>query len=323
MDQNLKNPIVSVIMPAFNAEKYIGKAIESILNQTLTEFEFIIVNDGSTDRTEEIILSYQDHRIVYVKNEKNLKLVLSLNKAVRMARGKYIARMDADDISTKERLSIQLKAIEKTGADVLGSAARYFGDFKKSHVKMMPGSLAEIKYCMLSFCPLIHPTIIAKAKVLKENPYSERYDNYAEDFALWAELIVKGYRILNITDICLHYRISHSQFTSLRFEKHSNLTHQIRNEYALNIYGRTGNDYESFLNNLSKSITVGELNFWINWLIEIGINSGVGGVWVKQAVKNLLRNSTRDYLFFINALRNYRDYLTLIDVYYILRKRVG
>lgn len=100
--------LVSVVLPAYNAELYLKEAIDSVLSQTFTDFELIILNDGSIDRTEEIILSYNDSRIVYVKNEKNLGLIGTLNKGINLAKGKYIARMDADDICLPERFKNRL-----------------------------------------------------------------------------------------------------------------------------------------------------------------------------------------------------------------------
>ena len=105
-------PVISVILPVYNAERFLREAIDSVLKQTFVDFEFIILNDGSTDKTEDIILSYKDPRIRYVKNEKNLKLIKTLNKGVDMARGKYIARMDADDISLPERFEKEVAYLE-------------------------------------------------------------------------------------------------------------------------------------------------------------------------------------------------------------------
>ena len=96
-------------MPAYNAEKYIGESIKSILNQTFIDFEFIIINDGSRDRTKEIILSYSNDRIVYLENEINSGIVVTLNKGLEYATGEYIARMDADDIAVAERLEKQIE----------------------------------------------------------------------------------------------------------------------------------------------------------------------------------------------------------------------
>src|SRR5258705_3382658 len=98
---------VSVILPAYNCQKFICKAIESVLQQTFTDFELIIINDGSTDNTESIIHAYTDPRIVYSKNSENKGLIYSLNSAISLAKGKYIARMDADDICLPERLALQ------------------------------------------------------------------------------------------------------------------------------------------------------------------------------------------------------------------------
>ena len=103
-------PIVSVLMSVYNARAdELRQAIESILNQTYKNFEFIIINDGSTNDTEDVILSYEDKRIRYVKNEVNLKIIASLNKGLKLCRGKYIARLDADDYSAPTRLEKQVQ----------------------------------------------------------------------------------------------------------------------------------------------------------------------------------------------------------------------
>src|SRR5215212_8979259 len=101
------SPEISVILPVYNGEKFLGQAIESILGQSFPDFELIIVNDGSGDNSENIILSYTDKRVVYLKNQENSGLVSSLNRGVSVAKGKYIARMDADDISLPDRFKLQ------------------------------------------------------------------------------------------------------------------------------------------------------------------------------------------------------------------------
>ena len=100
-------------MSVYNGEKYLREAIESILNQTFTDFEFLIVNDGSTDSSLEIILSYPDERIRVIRNDRNIGLTKSLNKALQQAKGEYIARQDADDISLQNRFEEQLIYLEK------------------------------------------------------------------------------------------------------------------------------------------------------------------------------------------------------------------
>jgi len=108
----MKEPLVTVLMPVYNAEKYVGEAIESILNQTFTDFEFLIIDDGCTDKTVDIISSYIDRRIRLVQNGKNIKLIATLNKGIELARGKYICRVDADDVSVTSRLEKQVFFME-------------------------------------------------------------------------------------------------------------------------------------------------------------------------------------------------------------------
>jgi glycosyltransferase involved in cell wall biosynthesis len=102
------SPYVTVLMPVYNTEMYLKEAIDSILNQTFRDFEFIVINDGSTDSTSDIIESYSDPRIIYLQNEKNLGVATSLNKGLSIAKGTYIARMDGDDVSRCDRLEKQV-----------------------------------------------------------------------------------------------------------------------------------------------------------------------------------------------------------------------
>ena len=106
-------PAVSVILPAYNCEKYIDKAIQSVLDQTWSDFELIIINDGSSDGTETIIRAFNDPRIILVNNPGNKGLIFSLNRAIDMAKGNYIARMDADDICLPERLGKQKRILDE------------------------------------------------------------------------------------------------------------------------------------------------------------------------------------------------------------------
>ena len=120
--KNYNDILVSVIMPVYNGALYLREAIDSILSQTHTNLELIIINDGSNDNSEEIILSYEDNRIRYIINEKNSGICVTLNKGLDIAKGKYIARMDCDDISCPERLQMQIEYMEQNPSiGVLGS----------------------------------------------------------------------------------------------------------------------------------------------------------------------------------------------------------
>ncbi len=198
-------PKVSVLMPVYNVEKYVAEAIESILTQTFTDFEFIIINDGSTDRSEEIILSFNDSKIKYLKNAHNLGLVETLNFGIKIALGVYIARMDADDISFPERLSNQVVFMDqnpKIGA--MGSAYEIFGDVTKIYY---PPTDPILAYTHLSFNSAIgHPTSIIRKSVLdKNNIHYESKFEYAADYAFWIRIS----QVANITSTkepLLHYR---------------------------------------------------------------------------------------------------------------------
>ena len=121
-------PKLSVIMPAYNAEKYIGEAIESILNQTFTDFEFIIIDDGSSDHTADIIKGFHDERIRFIQNEKNSGVANTLNKGLELSQGEYIARMDADDISLPARFEKQVAFMEANpDVAVVGCGIELFG----------------------------------------------------------------------------------------------------------------------------------------------------------------------------------------------------
>ena len=147
---------VSIVLPVYNAEKYVREAIESILNQTFTDYEFVIINDGSTDGSEKIIQSFKDKRIIYVKNEKNIGIVKTLNKGIEKAFGTYIVRMDADDVSVSDRVEKQVKFMdENPRISISGSWMKYFGS-KDEDVKF-PTSESDVSNKMIFLTKSPHP----------------------------------------------------------------------------------------------------------------------------------------------------------------------
>ena len=221
-------PKVSVVMPAYNAEKYIGEAIDSILDQTFTDFEFIIINDGSTDRTREIVLEYNDPRIVLLENEKNSGIVVSLNKGLNIARGEYIARMDSDDIAVPERLQIQVKYMDRhPKIGVLGSGIKKFGDEINNEKKVFSQNPKKLKAELLFATCIAHPTVVMRKAVLDAFliQYEIEYSG-AEDFLMWWRLSQKT-QIATLPDILLNYRIHKSQITHDKGEKHKRLMDRV------------------------------------------------------------------------------------------------
>lgn len=229
-------PKISVVMPVYNGEKYLREAIDSILNQTFTDFEFIIINDCSTDGTEEIIKSYDDSRIVCIKNEKNMGVADSLNKGLDMVTGEYIARMDADDISFPKRFEKQVKYMDRhKDIAVCGSAIEYLDTIndKKNPYTIMNKN--EIKVNML-FGPYIpHPTVMMRRSIIDSEHY--RYDNNydkVEDFELWTRVLLK-YDVCNIKPVLLKYRIHIGQVTRNYSDEKKQLLLKIKRNFLLNI----------------------------------------------------------------------------------------
>ncbi|EGK8090632.1 glycosyltransferase [Campylobacter lari] len=213
-------PLVSVIMPTFNREDYVSFAIESILNQSYLNFEFIIIDDCSTDSTYSIIQEYakNDNRIVVLRNERNKGIVYSLNSCIEICKGKYIARMDDDDVSLPERIKRQVDVMEENSdITVAGSYFKPIGedeniDFFGNWVNVCEYDMIKLK--MMFECPICHPTVMIRAEFLKNYnlAYSYKYQ-YAEDYRLWADIIQKGGKIINIPEILLLYRISNSSIS--------------------------------------------------------------------------------------------------------------
>ena len=199
-------PRVSVLMPAYNAVSHIREAIESILNQTYKDFEFIIINDGSTDDTERIIQSFTDPRIRYIKNAENIKLIATLNKGIGLAKGEYIVRMDADDISLPQRIEKQVAFMDSNlQVAACGSWVDAFG--VKDTAIRYESKHDEIMFKMLYQIHLVHPAVIMRSGQIKSmgiqfNPEFA----HAEDYDFFVRLGYT-YQLANIPEVLLKYRI--------------------------------------------------------------------------------------------------------------------
>ena len=200
------NPLVSVLMPVYNGEQFLHEAIESILQQTYLNFELLIINDGSTDSSERIILSYPDTRIKYVKNESNIKLIATLNKGFALAQGKYIVRMDADDYSVKERLQKQVAFMEANPEVTLaGSWFETIGD-EPSRVVKYESDVTFIRFKMLYQTQFCHPSVILRKSVTDQMPVLfDRDYIHAEDYELFSR-IAYAFRVSNLPEVLLKYR---------------------------------------------------------------------------------------------------------------------
>lgn len=198
-------PRVSVLMSVYNGAMYLRDAIDSILSQTYTNFEFLIIDDASTDNSLEIISSYNDKRIILVQNTNNLSLPRSLNKLLDMARGEYIVRMDADDVSLPERISKQVEFMDThTEIGLSGTARKVYidGEYKLYNTE----ESLHINERLLQGNCIAHPTVIMRKSMLDK--YSLRYDpkfKSAQDYELWIRMSYL-FPIGNMPDPLLIYR---------------------------------------------------------------------------------------------------------------------
>lgn len=214
-------------MPVFNCELYIREAIESILKQTFSNFEFLIFDDGSTDNTRNIIESYSDKRIKLIINEHNIGLTASLNKGIEIAKGDYIARMDGDDISLLKRLAKQIEYLEKNQQiGICGTWISTFGFEKKTIVKYQTNSKI-LKIQPLFSSPLAHPSIMIRKKFIEK--LSLKYDtkySIAQDYDLWSKCVF--YFDIGVVDtVLLKYRTFNPSSRKAYTERQTNETKQI------------------------------------------------------------------------------------------------
>lgn len=202
---------VTVLMPVYNASPFLKDAIDSILNQTYQHFEFLIINDGSTDNSAEIIDAFDDVRIKHIKLETNGGIVNALNKGLELARGEYIARMDADDISRPQRLDEQvafMDANQEIGA--LGTFVETIDG--KALNKQMSTSLLQAALLLNNV--FVHSSVMLRKSVLKK--YELKYDDtlkHVEDYLLWTK-ISQYSNLALLPTVLVEYRITETQISS-------------------------------------------------------------------------------------------------------------
>lgn len=241
---SLSNPLVTVLMPVYNGEKFLNDAITSILNQTFQDFEFLIINDGSTDNSLDCINSFSDHRIKVITNKKNIGLVRTLNKGLKYASGKYIARFDQDDISLIERLEDQLKFLETNKQysavcswmvtiNSKGEKIHYFNQEINNYGDFLG-------YILTGKTPLYHPAVMyRKDDIISINGYDTGFP-MAEDFDLWRRMALNKFNATFINKYHLLQRQHNNNATKIDLKKYLDAGYRVQTE-TIEIFSKIKN----------------------------------------------------------------------------------
>lgn len=246
------SPKITVLMPVYNCELYVKEAVDSILNQTFSDFEFIIIDDASTDSTVSIIKSYNDPRIQLIEKPQNSGYTNSLNNGLSIAKGEYIARMDGDDISLPERFAKQVAFLDANPDVVL--CGTVFTIIGTDIVVTVPENNENIKLAMLKDCCIGHPTVMIRKNTL--NKFSLMYDatkEPAEDYDLWTRMLVIG-KLHNLQEVLLQYRVHNLQVSQKRNEQQTNIALEIKT----NLINHLNLNKDEFTTDLLKKIISGK-----------------------------------------------------------------
>ncbi|MCA9381791.1 glycosyltransferase family 2 protein [Candidatus Dojkabacteria bacterium] len=221
MNQN-REPLVTVMMTSYNTEKYIGRAVNSILNQTYSNYEFLILDDCSTDNTFDILarLAKKDERILLSRNEVNLGPGASSNILIRQSKGKYIVRMDSDDESYLDRIRKQVQFMEANKDVVVSGGSMHICNEKMQvmGIRDYPQTDEDIRKCILRFNPIPHPASIWKRDVLFRTDFYSETSRISEDYKLVLQAGSHG-KLANIKDVLIKFRVSSTSESNSKMKK--------------------------------------------------------------------------------------------------------
>lgn len=272
MKKNMEKPKITVLMPVFNGEKYIKYAIDSILNQSFKDFELLIIDDGSTDDTLNIIQSFKDKRIKTVRNNKNLGLIASLNIGLEKSEGEYIARMDSDDICPSHRLEKQLNFLHNNDDyAICGSNIRVFGK-EKDEIWEYPETFDEVK-CKFLFQNSTTNVLLKKSLIREKLLRYSTLFPYAEDYEFYVR-ISKISKIYNIQDPLLFYRQHQNKIGKIYRKIQEESSDNIRKKQLLDL-NLLLSEYEIKIHNsianwkfLKNKNFINDVELWFNKIIN-------------------------------------------------------
>jgi glycosyltransferase involved in cell wall biosynthesis len=276
--------LISVVMTVYNGQEFLFDSITSILDQSFDNFEFLIVNDGSKDNSDQIIRSFADPRIKYFSFKENTGVINRLNFAIENSKGRYIVKMDQDDISFKDRLLSQFNFMENNlHVGVCGTYVKLFGG--KEGIWKMPTRDAEIKASLINGCPFCHPSVILRKSVLVENniKYSYGY-NLTDDYDLWIQL-AEVTSFANIALPLLHYRISENQVSHLRKSEQQEQILFLRKRILANFIDISDSQFRSIFHNvpIKTNLKKSEIDSILNIIAKLSHSNLLKGHYTKSS----------------------------------------
>lgn len=322
-------PRITILMPVYNGEEYLKETMDSVLAQTFSDFEFLIINDGSTDSSKEIILSYQDERIHLIENDCNLGLVATLNKGLDMIETEFIARMDADDLWDEHKLEKQIEVLDNhPEVGLCGTSIEKFGCL--NGIMIFPKNNDTLKVGFLFYCMMSHPSVVFRRSMLKKSGLKYKRDAFpAEDYKLWVDCL-DATQIFNIPEPLVKYRQHESQICRQKTEVQKIKDSEIKTELLRRIYPKISDEEISFHNEIFSSLAIHtdeELFMFQRWtqkLIEQNIQSKyVEPVVMKEELLHYLDNSIYSYLHnkYFSEKRHVFKYLMSGDWKHLSAKR--
>lgn len=293
-------------MPVYNSSSYINKSIESILQQTYLNFELLIYDDNSTDGTLDIIRAYKDKRIIIFRKEHNTGYTESLRRGISAAKGKYIARMDSDDISFLTRFARQVDFLEDNPEyGIVGTQLRTIEESNEGQIWTYPLHNEDIKLHLLVDSPFAHPSVMIRKEVLEKNNlnYETKYEP-CEDYKLWVDLLsfTKG---ANLNEVLVYYRLHDNQTIKMKRNTLLNNSNLIRHEVIKKIFGTHFTDQELlvhyyFFNEIGRNnlFTIQDKFRWKKKLLKLFENT-----FYKSQGRKLVE---KYWLFNLRTLTEYR-----------------
>jgi len=298
-------PAISVVLPTYNAARYVAEAVASVLAQDFSDFELLLIDDGSTDDTALVVSQFaNDLRVRLLRNERNMGLITTLSRAYAECRAPLIARMDSDDICASDRFSRQVAYLDSHPAvGIVGGAIRFFGNVAPN-VFSFPTRHADIHPAMLFYCPLAHPALMFRRELLDQGLI--RYDDafrHAEDYHLWSRLLLKV-KAANLPEVVLNYRLHAQQVSSDSSDKQYAASLRVRRQ-MLHECGITPTEDEVALHEsviLERPLLRADyLSALAAWFQRLEAAARQSGYWDSNPLHLLLRTKFLEVAYRVGA----------------------